>query len=379
MSCYSTISDNNKVIGIRDGTFFECDHSRFNETLGSSSVELWDITKTVHSNSYLDLKDLGVLFKLSDLKSFNCRSFEDFETIKNKINKFVFSYKDNRINHNRGIFELIPTFLLKEFLETRTVVLEEIYENLQQKSRFSEIEKFFRLKAKTSCIENLKFDIVTSEGSASVDLKFAENFRFKAAHGTLNIFNMPKDKRHIIIPQEDDHFLYCADFRQFEFRTFLMINPCVQEDFNDLNLYQTLQKKYNVEKQQIIAYMYGQHNAALEKIFPTAPLLEKAEGGIFFWRKYPVALQDGVSERKNVHTIIQTISQYIYLEKLRKVLDLLKDKKSKFLYPFHDNMIFSIHKNEKELMKQIKNLLEDDVYFVKEYIGNNLLEVKEIK
>ncbi len=384
MTCLSSISDNKIVLGFVDGNFIKSSSQTFLGSLPQTPLEVWDRRQTMCPRGTLDLKDIAVLLKkpefvntATDAKSRNLTTYLD---IKNRTEKYLKSYKRLRVNTDPfSIFELIPGPLYRDLIEAKTLVLDDVYNFYLSLPYFNRIEKFFRTDI-TRCLEALSYSIKTADGDSQVNLNFAQNFRFKAKQGTLNIFNMAKELRDNIIAQEPDHFIYCADFRQFEFRTFLMIHPMAANiNFEDLAMYDTVGQRHGVTKQQILAYLFGEHNSNLAEAFPVGPLLEKAQNDVFFWRYFPVVLQQNVANNKNVHTIIQTISQYVYLEKLNKVLDLLNGKSTKFLYPFHDNMIFSMHKNETDLIPQIQKLLEDDVYKVKQYCGTNLSNVKEIK
>jgi hypothetical protein len=226
----------------------------------------------------------------------------------------------------------------------------------------------------------LKKEIVVNNGTALTSFLFSENFRFKAAPDSLNVFNLQKENRDVLIPQTEDSIIFAPDFRQFEFRTFLNIQN-ISSYFEHEQIYEEIGKSLKIAnpKESIISYLYGSKNQKFEEFFKKESLIDKIEDEIFWFNGLPIFVMDGYDFGKKVHTIIQTVSQFSYVEKLNKIVDYLSDKKSCFLYPHHDCMVFSIHNSEPEVVDFLIDQMEDEVYKVKCYAGSNYRDILEIK
>ena len=77
---------------------------------------------------------------------------------------------------------------------------------------------------------------------------------------------------------------------------------------------------------------------------------------------------------------VQSIAADIVVDKLFKIKELLKDKKSNFMYQVYDSFVFDMHPEEEYLIQKIKNILEKNrKYFFEVDIksGNNLMECTE--
>lgn len=77
---------------------------------------------------------------------------------------------------------------------------------------------------------------------------------------------------------------------------------------------------------------------------------------------------------------VQSIAADIVVDKLFKIRELLKDKKSNFMYQVYDSFIFDMHPDEQELLENIKNILEKNGKYFFEVdlkIGKNLMDCTE--
>ena len=94
-----------------------------------------------------------------------------------------------------------------------------------------------------------------------------------------------------------------------------------------------------------------------------------------------------IQDRENVifqNCITSTESDTLF-SALIKVFDFLDGKKSRIMFPFHDSIVFSIHKNEicliDEISKIMSEIFVDSRFFakfpVKVKIGVNLGQLKE--
>lgn len=347
-------------------------------SIAPSNVFYWDCKRNNFDHS-VDLKNVFLLFGFKEFEHLPCIT-ERFTNLSKKIFTILSSYQGKIDFYKFSTRELIPQSILLSFFQEKNSVLSACINHLYEEfgNDFDNVLNFFQNRFNNKILQQTRFSLKIKEGISNVDLTFASNFRFKTINNSFNLFTLPKDKRDLIIPQDEDSFIFAMDFKAFEFRTFLkLIN--FEIDFDDRNLYEYFGKLLNLETQdvkvKIIAYLYGKYDAKLDELFHRQTLKNQINNKVFCWNDYPVIVEPNGNE---VHTIVQTISQYIYLEKLTHVINLLQNYKSKFIYPFHDCLIFSIHKNELNLIPEMLSIIEDETYKVKKYAGKNFLDLKEI-
>ena len=225
--------------------------------------------------------------------------------------------------------------------------------------------------------------IKTKSGEEEIELSFAENFRFKNKRNTFSLFTLPKENRDIIVPQEENSFIFAVDFRQFEFRTNLLLLG-EQELLKENDLYKTIGVELDITssdlKLSILSNLYAPtvKDEKIQKFLRRNIILDKIEKDVFWFKGQPVYVKYDDHDGKKIHSITQSISQYYYIRKLQEIVDLLEFKRSKFIFPLHDSMIFSIHESEMELMEGIVKILTNHAYKLKCYIGSNFKDIEEI-
>lgn len=342
---------------------------------------IWD-KKRFSFEKCIDLKDIALYFKIKDFSDLACHfpdEYANFAVQKNKMDGWISSFSYIPEHHSKNL-PGIPSRMALQFLRARRDILALLWE----KAHFGEASRAFLEYYRNAfgafdAVRKMDYEIKTARGVRRVNLCFAENFRFKTMPESFNLFNMKKEYRNVVIPQSEDEFIYAIDFRQFEFRTFLRLVDA-DVDFEEGNIYECLGERLGLSlsdvKVKLISYIYSEaKDENIQQIADKDKL--DVSGEYFFGGAVPVFLGCGLRNKK-IHSAIQTISYFHYLERLELILRLLDNKKSKFIFPLHDAMIFSISKDELFLLDEIPKLLEDDTYKIKQYIGKNYLEIEEI-
>ena len=356
--------------------------------IGDDQAFYWNKKINAITPGAIDLKDIFNFYRVKDVgglsEVFSSENLNEYFRVKQQLQSILRSYRITKIKVSKyGIHELVPERVLKAFLLSEIKVLQDAHGFLQKKEWYDDVIRFFKSeKCATNVLTHMNFPIRTLDGMTGVNLTWQANFRFNPMPGYLNLFNMQKKDRYKIIPQDEDHVIYEADFRQFEVRTFCMIHPELEVDFSNRELYNDLAEQLGLDpqtaKQQIIAYGYGQSNERLDKVLNRSAILEGVRDDFYSWNGYPVIFRPGDSDKIKIHTIVQTISNYMYLQKLRDLLAKLSETNSKFMYPLHDSVIISLDKGDEKFIPDLQSILEDDVYKVKQCLGPNLSELKEI-
>lgn len=333
----------------------------------------WGKTNANHA----DLRNIFNTFELKSMFDFSnyFNLEEEYKEVESKISKIIRSFK--AFGHPFKVSEVVPKLIMEDYVSIRDQILIEACEKVEEECPKELVDfytsSFFNLPKK------LNKTIITSNGEEELNFVFSKNFRFKSKDG-LNIFNMPKKERFQIIPQGDDHLLYSCDIRQFEFRTFLDVHPSLEIPNSD-NLYEYFAKKLQMTEEtckiSIISYLYGSTNKHLDDFFNRSEILTDED--YLKYQDFYVYLDHSQQENKVFHTIIQSISQFRLLRKIENLLNLLKDFDSLFLFPLHDELVFSLNKTEaKTLIPKIREIIVDETYKIHEYLGLNYYEMRKI-
>lgn len=329
----------------------------------------------------IDLKNLFNTFEIksiSDACEFLDLDYQNFQVYKNKIDAIVNSYKkfEKEYGCKFSVLEVVPKWLFDAFSEEKEKILTDLSQFFVLNYDI-DVLSFFSSEI-FSLDRVLKKNLETLDGPKSLEFQFQKNFRFKNS-GEYNVYNMPKKDRAKIIPQKEDHFLYALDFKQFEFRTFLDLHPNLEIPKSE-SLYDYYSDFFGLAKEEckvgIISYLYGKRNDTLDHFFKKNELIPS--DNYFKHDDHVVLIDDRQPENKILHTIVQSISQYRLMEKILNILNLLKDKDSLFLFPLHDELLFSINRDEKDLIPKIKRIIVDEVYQAHEFIGLNYFEMRKI-
>lgn len=321
--------------------------------------------------------------ELKDISS----AYEDFDYWDGRVRTILNSFVDFPINFiDDDPWRCIPRSIAENYSEFQEQVLVDSIEwakgLMNDPEDFVKIQNFFQNEFHGRVLEEMDFEIKTPSGTEEISLSFAENFRFKSNSGFFNIFTIPKASRDIIVPQDQDSIIFAADFRQFEFRTFLKLQG-LDDILKSDDIYATIGKELNMgdnPKVSILAYLYNdKDDRKLESFFKKKDLLSRVDDNNIFWSdEGPVYIPGDHENKKKVHTIIQTVSQYVYLKKLDKILQVLHNKRSQFLFPLHDSVILSLRKDEPEVLESVMDILEDETYKIKCYMGPNFRDAVEI-
>lgn len=352
-------------------------------------VYFWDRKENLGQTG-VSLSELLLFFKIkqfSNLKEIS-NSYDDFEYWEARIQTIFRSFANfPMVQDESDIWKCVPRQIAEAYNEAREQVLTEalVFAGKQFPSveDFEKVQDFFQNQFPGRVIEKMDYPIRTSTGSEDISLTFAENFRFKTVSGSFHLFGLKKELRDMIVPADDDSVLFVADFRQFEFRTFLKLQG-MDSFLDDDNLYQNLGKELGMSssdlKVEIISYLYGQkEDRKLESFFQKKRMLARIEDErIIYTEEGPVFVPSEDNAGKQIHTLVQTVSQYVYLKKLDKILNLLHNKQSKFIFPLHDSVIISLRRDEPEVFDEILEILEDKTYKIKCYMGANFRDAQEI-
>lgn len=340
----------------------------------------WD-RNFFNDQDFFDLKDFLIFFKFKELRelSFFEKEYEQYQESLSHIRNWMKTFKVARVDINKK-YDIFPGIIKDRFLSSFGELLSAFVLWASKKESYSHFAKYYAdHRDSFSLVSSMNYKLKTLEGYKEINLLFAENFRFKSEHGYFNYFNFPKEKRDIIVPQDDESFICMIDFSQFEFRTFLDAVDA-EIDYSAEDLYQEVGKTLNMgddAKIKLISYLYSEHeDESIKKVIDKNALMRKVACEDFEHKGRHVFIPESSGRNKKIHSIIQTLSYFYFLEKFNLVLKEFAEKKSKIIFPLHDAIIFSIHKSEISLIEIISNILESDLYKTKSYVGTDFKNIE---
>ena len=331
------------------------------------------------SEDYFDLKVFSTFFKLKEDRDFSIfpEEYSKYQDSLSRARAWIKTFKVTNVKIRDG--KIYPSRLAQQFLRCKADLLISFHQWMSESSIYEPfLEYYTQHKKSFDVVGDMHYYLPTLEGEKLVDLVFAENFRFKPNKGTFSLATLKKEGRGIIRAREN-HFVYMADFSQFEFRTFLYLTDS-KVDFSSQTIYEDIGEELGIQdpKIRLISNLYSEkEDLEIKKVVDKNKLVAKLSEEEIVLGQFPVYVGDSPKNKK-IHTVIQTISYFYYLRKLAKVLQHIKDRESSFIFPLHDAMIFSISKDELFLVDEIVEILESEVYKVKSYIGKDLKEMERI-
>ena len=88
---------------------------------------------------------------------------------------------------------------------------------------------------------------------------------------------------------------------------------------------------------------------------------------------------ENINKQKLFNYLLQSLETAISVEKLTKVLDLLENQNTKVVLYVYDSILLDVDKEEKNILKDIKSILQEDGFKVGLWYGKNYHELKKLK
>ena len=317
---------------------------------------MFDNTITVNNKSY----DLKILSDLSNKKL-------DLSNFDQKIDAYLRSYQSAGINtENYSSEQLIPQFL--HFRAQRNEKLNNLFQEIKDPDVLAFYEKFRPfVELLNNKINNQTLITDLQPNKISFNATGSKDARLSTKKGFLNLYSVPKEERYRIKSDPEFRFVQC-DYRNFQARLaiFLTKNDTFKGRFADVeDIYQGADREQN--KLQFFRVMFGveaSEQFGLTPIFDLRKtIFEESQ------KKGKIVNPFGrpIFSREDEHTVFRnfiTSCESDFVCNVAVKLDaLLLGKRSRIKWLFHDAVMFEIHKEESALLKQIKQIMENDNIF----------------
>lgn len=313
----------------------------------------------VHDKQY----DLKILFDLSN-KQLDLSEFDK------KIDAQLKSYQVAGIDISR--FELNQLFPNKQLwldvYEQKQKKMFELFQEIKDPDVLNFYEKLRPFIEMLNKINNQVLLTDLKPNKISFNVTGSKDGRLTIKKGFLNIFNIAKEERYHIKCDPEFRFVQC-DYRSFQPRLaiFLSENEEFKRRFADMkDIYGTIDR--DKQKLKFFQIMYGVESSDQLELKPIFELRQRIFKDICSNNKIvspfgrPIC-NNNDPEHVIFRNFITTCEADFIFQVAVKLDQMLTGKKSKIKWLFHDSIMFEIHKEETFLLKQIKNIMENDSIF----------------
>lgn len=208
--------------------------------------------------------------------------------------------------------------------------------------------------------------------------------RLSAIEHSFPIMTMKKEFRELIIP-ENDYFVE-LDFNSFEPRVFLSLSGHSQpqkdlHDWNNENIFNGLGYTREKAKEMIFSWLYDDKtNEKAGETYNKTLIKEK------FWNGFQVSTPFGrkieSDEYHAVNYVIQSTAFDLFMRQVLKIDEILRGCKSVVSFMVHDSVILDFHRDDVNLLKEIKKTFSDTEFGlmpVNISIGKNYGNLKKVQ
>ena len=342
---------------------------------------LQQVTGTWEYTSLFEGKDVEYAKLLTEGESLRSLCPEeirlDAEFVFKRIDGFANSLKVAKFNDSSlGIADILPEWLLRDFLDIKTRVCEEILTKRPKPGCYEQLYKIHKI-----IYEMNKNEI--NGRKIAYNMFGTKTGRLVTEKHSFPVLNLPKGQRKVV---ESRHgFLLEIDYNAMEPRVLLGLNG-VEQPTHDVhswisnNLFGKSMDR-DSSKIELFRWMYGgevRASSKLDRIFNKEKILSR------FYEDGEIKTVYGRTvecERPYLAMsyIIQSTSNDLFFEQIYKVRELLREYKSQLYFCVHDSIVLDMFEDETFLIEQIVNILEDTrfgKFKVQAKTGQNYGELK---
>ncbi len=276
--------------------------------------------------------------------------------INKKVGSFFESYKTIGLDFNEhGILEILPDFVLEEYLELQVKIIEHIHRTHAEPTNYEHMLQLHRLleainNQEVSIADEPQFILYNPYGSVTGRL----------THGKTSfpIMNIKKENRGVVKPSND--YFIDLDFNGVDFRCLYGIMDQMQPQYD---IYEDVIQKMNLQKysrddikKRTFAWLYGEGETNIG-IFNKKQIRDR------FWLNGHIENVFGRRIKCNSHHsisyLVQSTSADLFYEQLFKLRNFLKNKKTKIAFMIHDEVCFDYSEQDGPILDELVEIFSN--------------------
>ena len=297
-----------------------------------------------------------------------------------RLRAFLRSFRESKIPVDKlCFFDLVPEQFLLEFCYIKNQIVEHVFKTYPEPANYDFLAELYKMTVE---IRHQKINLEPTPLKKARGDKRVRAFlrklerirpyvhynvfgtktgRLTTTQGTFPILTMDKKYRSVLRPNND--YFVEFDVNAAELRTLLALSGQAQpqediHEWNVKNVYDGLVTREEA-KQRIFAWLYNPnskddlasraHNreAVVKKHFNGSEVITS------FDRRIPA------DDHHALNYIIQSTFNDLFLRRVLKAWELLKDKASTIAFVVHDSVVVDLNKDDKHLIPEIREILRE--------------------
>lgn len=297
-------------------------------------------------------------------------------------------------------YELVPEKHLQHYFDTKNEITSWVFENIEKPKNYSFIKETFgnlrKLSQHQVNVNMFALYVASAEDNKAKHLY--QQFEGKPIHidydifgtvtgrlttkkGSFPILNLKKELKSHVLPH-NDVFLE-LDFNAAEVRTLLALQNIEQpeEDIHEWNIKNVFKQEMSREKakQKLFAWLYNPESTTIDsEIYDRQSILERYY--IEEQVQTPFGRTIAAPSSKALNYLLQSTSSDNTIDRFNKISRFLSNSRSHVMAVVHDSVIIDLHRDDKRLIPQLKQIFEDTKlgkFKVNVSLGKNLGQMKK--
>jgi len=304
-----------------------------------------------------------------------------WNTAEKKVKAHFKSFFTTSINiQDVCFYDLVPNKHLVHYFQTKNEICEWIFSNLERPAHYGllhdsyitiqniskrplhiNLHRLFNHSKRDNKAKNLwKWVQNNPHSSVNYDLFGSKTGRITTRVGSFPIMNLKTELKDILEPKWDCFLEF--DFNASEIRTMisLMGQEQPQEDIHEWNIKNIFKEDISRSqaKQKFFAWLYNSENKTIDsEFYSKETLVDKHynEGEI----QTPFGRRTVCDRFHALNYLLQSASSDNCLDRVNKIEKFLRGRKSYVAFTIHDCVIIDLHRNDRHLIPQLKQIFED--------------------
>ena len=328
---------------------------------------------------------------------------EQWDETSDKLKAFMRSFREAKVDLNENcFFDLVPERFLLEFCDIKNRITEYVFSEYEKPSNYdfllslqtviNEIS-FQKLKIDLASMNKKIYDFKVKQIKEKLqkispyikyDVFGTKTGRLTTKKYSFPILTLAKEYREVIKPNND--WFVEFDFNAAELRTLLALSDKEQplEDIHAWNAKHVYSGETTRDeaKKRIFAWLYNPESkdGKSNKTYDRDSVLKKYWDGEQIHTFYDRII--AADKHHALNYIIQSTTSDLFLRRMIKVHEFLKDKKSNISFSIHDSLVIDFYDDERHMIPEVKKIFSDTElgnFKVNISAGKNFGDMKRLK
>ena len=259
-------------------------------------------------------------------------------------------------------FDLLPDHLMNKWFSCKEEVLRFLVES-SPRTRPKCYEILHKIHVLVSKISKQKVNVSGSEKTIKYDMFSSSTGRLATKRGSYPILSISKEERASIVPKND--FFLELDLNGAEIRTLLSLSGKAQPNYDIHNFNKEIIAEPHLTRQEVkerfFAWLYNPDAQSLKfEKFYNKNIYKKYYSNGHIQTPFFRSLK--TDERKALNYLTQSTTSDIVLDNAYNIINFLKGRNSFLAFTMHDSIILDFSKEEHFLVKDIKEIFENNIF-----------------